>query len=151
MHDAPRRRSRAPLIAATLALAYLAAVAVGAWALAGVAVAAAVAGCAAVLTRRPSAGLRLGLGAIMVWLALGIGGAFVLHPHAIRGFVWVLLVLYFVPLPLVPWLYAATFAETKIKGRREKVDGRGKTSDLHDGGLSSSLSPLPSNQTEGGQ
>ena len=108
MQESPGR-SIAPLVATGLALAYPVAVAVGPGALAGVAVAAAVAGCAAVLTRRRSARLRLALSAIAVWLALGIGGAFVLRGHALHGLAWVLVVLYGIPLPLVPWLYAKTF------------------------------------------
>jgi len=114
MQDAPRRQI-APLVATALALAYPAAVAAGAWALAGVTVAAAVAACAAVLTRRPSARLRFALAAIAAWLALGLGGAFLLHAHALRGFAWVLVVLYAVPLPLVPWIYAKTFGGSQVR------------------------------------
>jgi len=117
MQDAPRR-SFAPIVATALALAYPAAVAAGAWALAGVTVAAAVAGCAAVLTRRRSARLRFALAAIAAWLALGLGGAFLLQDHALRGFAWVLLALYAVPLPLVPWIYAKTFDSSRVHTSR---------------------------------
>jgi hypothetical protein len=148
MHEVQRHRSAAPIVAAALALAYPAAVAVGAWVLAGVTVTAAVAGCAAVLTRRPSRALRMVLAAIVAWLVLGIGGAFLLHGHPVRGFAWVLVVLYAVPLPVIPWLYAATFGATDTEGRRETVDGRGTTRADNETGLSSSLFPLPSHQTK---
>lgn len=75
---------------------------------------AAIAACGAVLARRPSAGLRRGLAATALWLALGLAGAFFLHAHPIRGLVWVLLVLYFLPLPLIPWLYAKTFEGPQV-------------------------------------
>ena len=121
MQDGPRRRSAAPLVAVALALAYPAAVAIGAWALAGVVVLAAIAGCATAIARRPSVGLRLGLAAIALWLALGIAGALAFRTHAIRGFVWALLVLYFVPLPLIPWLYARTFEGSQVHDRATEV------------------------------
>ncbi len=106
--DAPHRRSLIPLVAGTLALAYPVAVAAGPRALAGVTIAAAVGGCALVLARRPSRGLRIALVAIAAWLTLGLGGAFVLHARSLEGFAWVLLVLYLLPLPVIPYLYART-------------------------------------------
>ena len=114
MQDAPRR-SFAPIVAAVLALAYPVAVALGPGALAGVTVVAAVAACAAVLTRRRSARLHLALAAIAAWLALGLGGAFLLQDHALRGFAWVLIVLYAIPLPLIPWIYAKTFEGSQVR------------------------------------
>ena len=38
--------------------------------------------------------------------------------RAVGGFVWVLLVLYLLPLPLIPWLYAATFERSSVAGER---------------------------------
>lgn len=99
-----------PMIAAALAVAYPAAVALGPWALAAVAAAAAVAGCALVLARRPSTALRLVLTAIAVWLGVGLGGALLLRGRPVSGLAWVLLVVYLLPLPAVPYLYARTFA-----------------------------------------
>ncbi len=93
----------------TLALAYLAAVAIGAAALAAVTVLSALAVCGAALSRRPSRGLKLALAAIGVWLALGFSVAFALSHQATGGFAWVLLALYLVPLPVLPWIYARTF------------------------------------------
>ena len=134
MQDAPRHRALAPLIAVTLAVAYPAAVAIGPAALAGVVVLSALAACSIVIARRPSAGLRLALAATALWLALGLAGAFVFEAHVIHGFVWVLLVLYLLPLPLVPWLYARTFEgpdqdqRQRSRGAEEQGsrDGNGK-------------------------
>ncbi len=109
MHDPSRHGALTPIVAGALALAYPLAVAAGPWALAGVTVAAAVSGCALALARRPSARLRAAFAAIAVWLGVGLGGAFLLHARAVQGFAWVLLVLYVIPLPLIPWLYATTF------------------------------------------
>ena len=122
MQDVPRRRALAPLIAAGLAVAYPAAVAIGPEALAGVVVLSAIAACSIVIARRPSGGLRLGLAATALWLALGLAGAFVLEAHVIRGFVWVLLVLYFLPLPLIPWLYARTFEGPPVHHKGTDVE-----------------------------
>ncbi len=109
MHDAARQRALTPIAATALALAYPAAVAAGPWALAGVTIAAAVCVCALALARRPSARLRAAFAAIAAWLAVGLGGALLLRAHAVRGFAWVLLVVYLLPLPLIPLLYARTF------------------------------------------
>jgi len=138
MQDVPRRRASAPLIAVVLALAYPAAVAVGPWALAAVTVAAAVSGCALVLARRPSVRLRAALAVVAAWLALGFGGAFLLQTHTMRGFAWVLAVLYLVPLPLVPWLYARTFDGPRAEGRGQTAKGKGKAPKGQPEGL-----PLP--------
>lgn len=100
------------MVATALALAYPAAVATGPWALAGVTVAAAVSGCALALARRPSARLRAAIAAIAAWLAIGLAGAFLLRAHAGGGFAWVLFVLFVIPLPPIPWLYARTFASS---------------------------------------
>ncbi len=104
------------MVAAGIAVAYPVAVAAGAWALAAVTVAAFVAGCAAVLAYRPSPRLRLALAAIGAWLTIGLAGTFALRGHALQGLGWVLAVLYAVPLPLIPWLYAATFEPRREEG-----------------------------------
>jgi hypothetical protein len=100
------------MVATALALAYPAAVAGGPWTLAGVTVAAALSGCALALARRPSARLRAAFAALAAWLAIGLGGAVLLRAHAVWGFAWVLLVVYLLPLPLIPLLYARTFARS---------------------------------------
>ena len=116
------------MVAMALALAYPIAVVAGPWALAGVAAAAAVSACALVLARRPSGPLRAALVAIALWLAAGLGGALLLRGRTLPGFAWVLLVLYAIPLPLIPYLYAKTFdhPEDQVKGQRSK--GRGQRS-----------------------
>ncbi len=115
------------MVAMGLALAYPIAVVAGPWALAGVTVAAGGAGCALALARRPSAPLRAALVAIALWLAAGLGGALVLRGHALRGAAWVLLALYAVPLPLIPWLYARTFDHPENRVRGKRVEGRGNS------------------------
>jgi len=104
MQEPDRHRPLAPVVAVALALAYPAAVAVGPAALAVVTVAASVAACALVLARRPTAGLRIALGAV----------AYLLRAHPVRGLAWVLAVLYALPLPLIPWLYARTFPGSHV-------------------------------------
>jgi len=68
----------------------------------------------------------------------------------VRGLAWVLVVLYLVPLPLIPWLYAITFETQPHEGRGKKENGRGKTEDGDGQGLSSSLYRLPSTRKGGG-
>ncbi len=97
-----------PIVALLLALAYLASAAWPAL-MPAVVVAAAIGGCALVLLRRPSRALRLALGGIALWMAAGLAGAFLLHARPLPGLAWVLLFVYFLPLPLIPWLYARTF------------------------------------------
>lgn len=99
----------APLLAGALAFAYLVAVPIGAPALAVVTILCALAGCAAALARRPSRGLRLALATVGVWLGVGFAGAFVLSHRPLGGLTWVLFVLFLLPLPVVPWIYARTF------------------------------------------
>ena len=92
-----------------LALAYLLAAFIGAPALAVVTILAALAACGTVLARRPSQALRLGLVTVGVWLAVSFAGAFALSRRPIAGLTWALLVVYVLPLPLVPFIYARTF------------------------------------------
>ena len=107
--------SLAPIAAVVLAVAYLAA---ALWPplLAVVVVAATVAACTLVLGRRPSRLLGITLTAVATWLVLGLAGAFVLSGRVLGGFAWVLLVLYGLPLPLIPWLYLRTFASPADDG-----------------------------------
>ena len=102
----------APTIAAALALALLAA---PFWpaVFPVVVVGSSIAACALALARRPSRPLLLALAAIALWLALGLAGAWMLRGHPVGGVVWVLAVLYLLPLPVVPWLYWATFQERR--------------------------------------
>ena len=114
------------MVAMALALAYPIAVVAGPWALAGVAAAAAVSACALVLARRPSGPLRAALVAIALWLAAGLGGALLLRGRTLPGFAWVLLVLYAIPLPLIPYLYAKTFDHPEDQGQGQRSKGRGQ-------------------------
>ena len=132
------------MVAMALALAYPIAVVAGPWALAGVAAATAVAACALVLARRPSGPLRAALVAIALWLAAGLGGALLLRGRTLPGFAWVLLVLYAIPLPLIPYLYAKTFDHPEHQGQGQRSKGRGTTDGPHDARRRmSSLFPLP--------
>jgi len=65
-------------------------------------------GGAAVASRR-SRGLFLAIAAAVVLLAIGLAGAWLLHTSPTGGLAWTLLVLFALPLPLVPWLYAWSF------------------------------------------
>lgn len=98
-----------PGVAAVLAAAYLA-LALGApaflLALIAVAVPAACAMAPDLTARRRWLVLGVGL-----WLAAGLAGAWWLRGEATGGLLWVVGVLFLLPLPIVPWLYARTFGE----------------------------------------
>lgn len=66
---------------------------------------------ALVLVRRRHRGLAAVITAIALWLAGGIGGAVMLASRPRAGFAWIVVVLFVIPLPLLPWLYARTFAQ----------------------------------------
>jgi len=110
-----------PAIATAAAAAYLVACAAPP-ALAGAVVLGSVAACALVLARRPSPALRRALAAIAVWQALGLAGAFLLRARPIGGLGWVLLFLYFAPLPVIPWIYHRTFPRDPQGGPGD-IDG----------------------------
>ncbi|MFI5167475.1 MAG: hypothetical protein ACHQQS_12710 [Thermoanaerobaculales bacterium] len=124
-----RTLEAAPLLAGALAIAYLVAILVGAPALAGVTVLCALAGCGVALVRRPSRALRLGLAAVGVWLGVGFAGAFALSHRPLGGFAWVLLVLYLLPLPVVPWIYARTFPSDQETGAQGALRTPGSPSE----------------------
>ncbi len=65
--------------------------------------------CALALTRRPSRPLRLAVLLLAAWLAAGLAAAWLLRGRPVAGLLWVLLVLFLLPLPVIPWLYARTF------------------------------------------
>jgi len=108
--EKPARPRFAPVFAAGLALALLAAPVVPALFPAVVAVAS-VAACALAFARRPSRALLLALVGLAVWLTIGFAGAWLLRERPLGGLAWVLTVLYLVPLPVIPWLYWKTFQE----------------------------------------
>jgi hypothetical protein len=103
-------RRRVPIVAAALAVAYLLAALLVPAALGPFTIAAVLAGCAVVVTRRPSRELVVSITAIGIWLLMTFAGAWLLRGEPRNGLLWVLLAIFVLPLPLVPWLYAATFS-----------------------------------------
>jgi hypothetical protein len=69
------------------------------------------AACALVLLRRPSRRLRLAVAGVVVWLGAGLAGAWALGDRPVAGLLWLLVALFALPLPILPWLYARTFAD----------------------------------------
>jgi hypothetical protein len=67
--------------------------------------------CALALARRPSPALRLAVAGAAGCLATGLAGAWLLDRQPIPGLLWVLVVVFALPLPIVPWLYSHTFAD----------------------------------------
>lgn len=108
--EKPARPSLAPVFAAGIALALLAAPLVPALFPAVVTVAS-LAACALAFARRPSRPLLLALVGLAVWLAIALAGAWLLRERPLGGLAWVLAVLYLAPLPVIPWLYWKTFEE----------------------------------------
>jgi hypothetical protein len=92
----------AALLAAAFAVTPLMPVAVSAWSLAC---------CALVLARRNSRPLRRALGAVAAWQVVSLAAALVFADRPVGGLSFVVVVLYLVPLPVIPWLYVATFEE----------------------------------------
>ncbi|HPW56043.1 MAG TPA: hypothetical protein PLP31_09950 [Thermoanaerobaculaceae bacterium] len=66
------------------------------------------AGCALAAGRRSR---RRGAALFTVWLAIGLAGAWWWRSHPATGLGWVIGTLFLLPLPIVPWLYAAWFGE----------------------------------------
>ncbi len=66
---------------------------------------------ATVLARRPRARLRWTLAGIAAWQLGACAVAWALAGHAAAGLAFVITVLWLVPLPVVPWLYARTFED----------------------------------------
>jgi len=99
-----------PAVAAALAVAYLLAVTLVPILLAPLTIAAVVAACAIVLTRRRSRALVLFMAAIGAWLASALAVAWILQGEPRGGLLWVVGGLFVLPLPLVPWLYSRSFS-----------------------------------------
>jgi hypothetical protein len=98
-----------PVVAAGLALAYLG-LALGAPAVLLALVVPAVPATCALAPGLSARRRRLVLG-IAVWLGAGLAGAWWLRGEVTAGLLWVLGVLFLLPLPALPWLYARTFGE----------------------------------------
>lgn len=61
------------------------------------------------LVRRRSRRLVFAVAAVAVLMTIGIAGAWLLRTRPTAGLSWTLLVLFALPLPLVPFLYWLTF------------------------------------------
>jgi hypothetical protein len=83
-------------------------------------------GGAAVASRR-SRGIFLAIAAAVVLLAIGLAGAWLLHTSPTGGLAWTLLVLFALPLPLVPLLYWLTFEAGESKEGRGESYGPDRT------------------------
>jgi hypothetical protein len=99
-----------PALAAAIAAGYLVTTVAASRFLGVVVVVAAVTLAASVLLDRPTRALRCVIAGIAIWLAVALAGSWLLRASPGTGAGWVLLVLYLVPLIVIPWLYAATFA-----------------------------------------
>jgi hypothetical protein len=76
---------------------------------------------------RPAGRACLVAALVAAWLTLGFGGAFWLRAQPLAGLAWVVVVVFVVPLPVVPWLYARDFDEqgTADRGQgTEREEGR---------------------------
>jgi len=110
-----------PMLAATLAIAYLLAATLLPATLPLLAIAAVIAACAIVLTHRCFRGLVVALAAIGAWLALGLATAWLLPDSPRLGLLWITAFLFVLPLPLIPWLYSRT--SSSAPGPRSPVPG----------------------------
>ena len=129
-------RAVLPALAAACACTYLASL-VWPGLLLVLAVVAPAAACSLVLLRRRSPGLVATLAAVALWLALGITGAMLLRSHPTKGLVWLLVVLFLLPLPAIPWLYSRTFSAPDDTGQPSRSPIPGPRSPLPpDGGSS---------------
>jgi hypothetical protein len=108
---AVRRDATIPLIATLAAVGYLAACVHPVFLAAAVA-ASEVAACALVLTLRPTRALRWLLVGIAAWLVVGLVGVWLLRTETFAGLLWVVATMFALPIPLIPWAYASTFATT---------------------------------------
>lgn len=98
-----------PVLAATLAVGYVLAAVLVPSLLAPLLVVAVLSACAIVLTVRRSRALVLAVAAIGIWLTLSLAGTWLVRGLPRLGPLWLLVVVFLLPLPLLPWLYWATF------------------------------------------
>jgi hypothetical protein len=126
-----------PTLAVTLAVAYLLAATLLPAALPLLTIAAVISACAIVLTHRRFRGLVVTLASIGAWLAVGLAPAWLLPDSPRLGLRWIVVFLFVLPLPLIPWLYSRTFSSTpgprspvpsprhSVPGPRSPVPGPG--------------------------
>ena len=94
----------------------------------------------AAVARRRSRGLAAAVGAASLLLAIGLAGAWLLRDRTTAGLAWTLLVVFAIPLPLVPWLYAYSFDDRTRAG----TSSAPTRTDPPPSSATSPLSPLPS-------
>lgn len=104
-----------PAAASTLAATYLLAGVALPTLMPLIALLAAVGACALALRRRSHPRLRAVIAAVALWLAVGFAGAWLGQDHALAGLGWVVAVLFLLPLPIIPWMYAQSFPEPRPK------------------------------------
>jgi hypothetical protein len=101
----------------------------------------------ATVTRRCSLRLGLAIAVVAALLALGLAGAWLLRASPKGGLGWTLLVVFAIPLPLVPWLYWLTFDRgVRGPGSGVRVEGRSTNGESHNtmsGPVPGSRSPVP--------
>jgi hypothetical protein len=107
----PDHRLLVPGVAVGIAVAYVGAALGPVWLLAGVVVLAVAAVTALPLLRRPGRALALTVVATAVWLTIGLTTALTLRDRPVTGLLVTLGVLFALPLPIIPWLYARTFPQ----------------------------------------
>jgi hypothetical protein len=105
-----------PFLALLLACGALAAMAYLPRWLPAVAVAAVVLLGGAAVAQRRSRRLAVAIAVVSALLTLGLAGAWLLRDRPVGGLGWTLLVVFALPLPLVPWLYAWSFGRTTRAG-----------------------------------
>jgi hypothetical protein len=109
--DLSRNTLLVPGTAAGIAVAYVAAAFGPVWVLAGVVVLAVAAVAALPLLRRGGRALAITIVGLAIWLATGLTLALALRDQPITGLLVTLGVLFALPLPVIPWLYARTFPD----------------------------------------
>lgn len=142
----PESGRRAPLLAVLFAGAGLASMLFVPTLLPTVAVAAVALLGSAAAVRRRSRGLAVAIAAVSFLLAIGLGGAWLLRTSATGGLAWTLLVVFVVPLPLVPWLYAVSFDDEVRAGTSpapQSLEGGVRGQGSGDSTDPCSLSPVP--------
>jgi len=110
-------RSVVPVVAAALALGWLASALWVPDALGPLTVLAVAAAFGLHVAGRPAGRMWPVVALVAAWLALGFGGAFWLRAQPLAGLAWVVVVVFLVPLPVVPWLYARYFNDAGSGGR----------------------------------
>jgi hypothetical protein len=123
----PMDRSVVPVVAVALALGWLAGAVWAPDALGPLTVLAVAAAFGLRVAGRPTGRAWTVVALVAAWLVLGFGGAFWLRARPFAGLAWVVVVVFLVPLPVVPWLYARGFEDA---GAGVRGPGSGSTEDM---------------------